>query len=261
MGSHSGLLSRASATVNEWTPLALLVAYCVFSFFIYVVLPPLAHEIIWYIFAALQTLTSISVSTEAMQSVRPSVLARRQMREVRKNGWKLEPGQDWPHIDVIIVAYLPNEVDIIMKQIRYALTKIDYPEDKLTVNVVYNTPKPMEIEGELEALEDEYDNIRIVKVHHSSSKAENINYFLSLPDCKGEIITIYDTDHYADPSALRWVAKRFLSGEVDIIQGRCCVYNYHDSAVTRMVAAEFDMIYGVMHLGRAHLHGYGFFGE
>ncbi len=59
---------------------------------------------------------------------------------------------------------------------------------------------------------------------------------------------------------MRWVARRFLQGGIDIIQGRCCVYNYDESLTTRLVAAEFDMIYGYMHSGRAQLQGYGFFG-
>ena len=238
----------------------MLFGYCIASFFFYILLPSIAHEIVWYIFIALQTFTSFNVMAEALSSLRPTVLARRDMRKAYKAGFKLDEGQEWPHIDLILVAYLPNEEEIIMKQIRYATSRIEYPADKLTINVVYNTPKPMAIEEELRALEDEHDNVRVIKVFDSHSKAENINHFLSLPGAKGEIITIYDTDHYPEPTALNWVAKRFLSGEVDIIQGRCCTYNYSESWITRMVAAEFDMIYGVMHLGRAHLHGYGFFG-
>jgi cellulose synthase/poly-beta-1,6-N-acetylglucosamine synthase-like glycosyltransferase len=238
----------------------MLYLYCIGSFFFYVLLPPLAHEAFRFIFATLQTLTSIGVFTEAIHCIRPTIQARRDQRRVIKEGWDLQKGEKWPHIDVVLVAYLPNEEEIIMKQARYAITRIDYPSNCMTLNVVYNTPRDMpEIEAELRGLEEQHGNVRIIRVPKSSSKAENINYFLSLPS-KGEITTLYDTDHYAEPTALRWVAKRFLSGEVDIIQGRCCTYNYSDSIISRLVASEFDMIYGVMHLGRAHLHRYGFFG-
>lgn len=260
MGFQESSVGRASAWVYGHTPLMMLCAYCIASFFFYKLLPPIAHEIVWYIFAILQTITSIGVFTEAIHCLRPTIQARRDHRQVVKEGWKLEHDQKWPHIDVVLVAYLPNEEEIIMKQVRYALNRIDYPSNCMTLNVVYNTPKPMPIiEGELKDLENQYNNVRIVSVPNSKSKADNINYFLTLPSL-GEITTIYDTDHYAEPSALRWVAKRFLTGEVDIIQGRCCTYNYSDSFISRMVASEFDMIYGVMHLGRAHLHKYGFFG-
>ncbi|UZJ55559.1 hypothetical protein CBS101457_004879 [Exobasidium rhododendri] len=253
---------RLTAFVHEWTPMALLVTYFTGSIFFYIIIPPAMHEIVWYILAGLQTLTSLSVSTEAMQSIRPSIKARRDMRRIAKEGWanQLKSGQEWPLIDVILVAYLPNEQDIIMRQIRYALTKIDYPHDKLTINVVYNTPRPIEpVESQMKELEDIHANVRVIRVPNSTSKADNINYFLTLPS-KGEIITLYDTDHFADPGALRWVAQRFLSGEVDIIQGRCNIYNYDETFITRLIGAEFDMIYGVAHSGRAEVQGYGFFG-
>ena len=257
-------LLKSSAWLYGWTPMILLVSYCIVSFAFYSLIPPLAHQIIWFIFVGLQTFTSLSVSTEAMQAVRPAITSRRAMRKVEKEGWpaKLENGQEWPPIDVILVAYLPNEQEIIMKQVRYALTKIDYPADKLTINVVYNTPKPIEkVERELRELEAQHRKLlRVVKVPKSTSKADNINHFLTLPGTKGQIITLYDTDHYPDPNALRWVAKRFATGDVDIIQGRCCIYNYDQTWITRLIAAEFDMIYGVMHAGRAELQGYGFFG-
>lgn len=256
----SGVFGRMSAWITEWTPMILLICYCLFSFFIYPLMPALVHEIIWFTLVGLQTLTSLSVSTEAMQSIRPAIKARRDKRRMDKEGWKLNPGEEWPEIDVILVAYLPNEQDIIMRQVRYALTKIDYPADKLTINVVYNTPKPIPgIEAELAGLENQYDNVRVISVPDSRSKAENINYFLTLPS-RGKIITVYDTDHFPEPTALRWVAKRFLTGEVDIIQGRCCTYNHTSTWLTRMIGVEFDMIYGVMHSGRAEVQRYGFFG-
>jgi cellulose synthase/poly-beta-1,6-N-acetylglucosamine synthase-like glycosyltransferase len=261
MGFQESRVGRLSGALYRCTPIFMLFTYCVGSFFLYLLLPPIVHEVIWYLFAILQTFTSINVFTEAIHSLRPTIEARRDMRQEQKQSWTPPKGQDWPHIDVVLVAYLPNEEEIIMKQARYALSRIDYPSTHMTLNIVYNTPKPMPaIEAELHELEEQYDNVRVFKAHDSQSKAENINHFLGVPNSKGEIITIYDTDHYAEPSALRWVARRFLSGEVDIIQGRCCVYNYSDSIITRMVASEFDMIYGVMHLGRAHLHAYGFFG-
>lgn len=260
-GALSGKAGQASAWLYSWTPLILLLAYSVISFFFYVVIPPILQEVLWYIFLVLQTLTSLSVSTEAMQAIRPSVKARRALRKARKEGWgETDNGTPWPEIDVVLVAYLPNEQDIIMRQVRYALREINYPADKLMINVVYNTPKPIEpIESELRELQETHSNIRVIKVPTSTSKAENINHYLSL-NYKCDIITLYDTDHYPDPNALRWVARRFNQGGIDIIQGRCSVYNYDETWLTRLVAAEFDMIYGVMHSGRAQVQGYGFFG-
>ena len=264
MGSDTGIsrvVQSASAFIYSWTPMILLLSYILGTFAFYVVIPSMVHQVLWYIFLVLQTFTSLSVSSEAMQSIRTSVKSRRAQRKALKEGWgETENGHEWPAIDVVLVAYLPNEQEIIMRQVRYALREINYPTNKLTINVVYNTPVPIEpVETELRDLEKNHENLRVVKVPKSTSKADNINHFLTL-DSKGEIITLYDTDHYPDPNALRWVARRFLAGGVDIIQGRCCVYNYDETFVTRLIAAEFDLIYGVMHSGRAELQGYGFFG-
>ena len=76
-----------------------------------------------------------------------------------------------------------------MKQARYALSRIDYPSSYMTLNIVYNTPEPMpDIEDELADLEKQHDNVRVIKAIGSQSKAENINYFLSLAEPEGEII-------------------------------------------------------------------------
>lgn len=38
---------------------------------------------------------------------------------------------------MVIVAYLPNEQDIVKEQIQYALDELVYPRDKLRINLVY----------------------------------------------------------------------------------------------------------------------------
>lgn len=44
------------------------------------------------------------------------------------------------------------------------------------------------------------------------------------------------------------------------MQGRCVIRNYCASWVTKLVAIEFETIYGLCHPGRARLHGFGLFG-
>ena len=47
--------------------------------------------------------------------------------------------------------------------------------------------------------------------------------------------------------------------EIDIVQGRCIVFNSNDSFLTSMIAVEFDKIYAVSHPGRATMWGFGLF--
>jgi len=41
---------------------------------------------------------------------------------------------DLPIMDMVIVAYLPNEKDIVVTQLMYALEEINYPKDKLRIS-------------------------------------------------------------------------------------------------------------------------------
>lgn len=259
-GIKYGLL-RASAWLEEWTPWTMLVCYFGFSIFFYVTLPRSATKVFWYFYLFLAFIVSTMVTIEASHCITPSKDARRAVRRLRETGQFPTPDEKLPTLDLVIVAYLPNEKDIIKKQIRYALREIVYPKEKITVNVVYNTPHPIEpLETELQELCEQYANLKVIKVVKSKSKADNLNFFLT-NEGKSDIIGIYDTDHYPHPHGPRWAAERFCRGDgTDIVQGRCVVYNYDESWVTKLISAEFDMIYAVFHPGRAHAQGFGLFG-
>ena len=100
----------------------------------------------------------------------------------------------------------------------------------------------------------------MIKVPESTSKADNINYFLSLPySGHAEYIGIFDTDHLPHPHNPRWAAERFKKDTPDIVQGRCVVYNTNESFLAKMIAIEFDKIYAIAHPGRSRLCGFGLF--
>ena len=95
--------------------------------------------------------------------------------------------------------YLPNEKDIIRSQVLYALEELVYPKEKLRINLVYNTPKPIEpLESELALLPEQFKNLRVIKVPGSKSKADNLNYFFNL-ESDADVIGIFDSDHCPHP--------------------------------------------------------------
>lgn len=200
---------------------------------------------------------------EAFMSITPCRDARKAVRKVAQNGWVFPTPDDQVLVlDLIIVAYLPNEKDIIMGRINYALHKIVYPKNKIRINIVYNTPDPIEpLETEMRELAKlpENSHLRIIKVPGSTSKAHNLNYFLSL-DTGSDIIAIYDCDHYPHPNGPRWAVERFMADQkIDIVQGRCVVFNSKASILASMIAVEFDKIHAVSHPGRAAMWGFGLF--
>ena len=147
-----------------------------------------------------------------------------------------------------------------MDRIRYAVDEIIYPRDRIRINIVYNTPIAIEpLETNMMMLAEEHPQLRIIKVLGSKSKADNLNHFFTL-DTGSDVIAVFDSDHYPHPCGPRWAAERFMSDRtIDIVQGRCVIFNSNASLLSAMIAVEFDKIYAVSHPGRAATWGFGLF--
>lgn len=198
---------------------------------------------------------------EAMMSVGAVHTAKKAAAKVAANNWIFPtPDTDLKTLDINIVAYLPNEQDIILDRIYYMLEKVVYPRDKLCINVLYNTPYPIEpLESEMHNLALKHPELRVFKVPNSKSKADNINFYCSL-DTGADVSAIYDCDHYPHPYGPRWAMERFASDKkVDIVQGRCVIFNADTNLMTAMIAVEFDKIYAVSHPGRSAMFDFGLF--
>lgn len=165
----------------------------------------------------------------------------------------LDPA-DRPYVTAIIAAYLPNEAATILDTID-AFLRVDY--DRPQIIVAYNTPKRLPMEVTLRALAARHERLTVIEVPFSTSKAQNVNAALHV--ATGDIIGVFDADHHPDPNAFDRAAA-WIAGGADIVQGRCLVRNADDSPISSVVAAEFDVLYGVSHLGRARLHGFAIFG-
>ncbi|WP_218952286.1 glycosyltransferase family 2 protein [Amycolatopsis anabasis] len=166
-----------------------------------------------------------------------------------------EPATPEPAASAIIPAYLPNEAATIVDTLRAFLDqKYDGP---LQVILAYNTPHPMPVERELRALAVSDPRLVVLKVAHSTSKAQNVNAALEV--VTGEFVGVFDADHHPARDAFSR-AWRWLSHGADVVQGHCLIRNGGASWVARMVAVEFESIYAVNHPGRAKLHGFGLFG-
>lgn len=213
----------------------------------------------------------------------PVRAARKAVEDAAAKDWVFPtPDNQLLIVDIVIVAYLPNEQGIIINRIKHACETLIYPIDRIRINIVYNTPAPIEpLETQMWEQAAKYPQLRIIKVENSTSKvygnpfsfntltdkiqADNLNYFFSL-NTGSDITAVFDCDHYLHPHNPRWAVERFIQDgihmanpEVDIVQGRCVVFNSVASFLTGMIAAEFDKIYAVSHPGRAAIWGFGLF--
>jgi cellulose synthase/poly-beta-1,6-N-acetylglucosamine synthase-like glycosyltransferase len=252
---HIGIL------VDEWTPFLLVSSYFVVSTGIYVICTPKLIEVFWFIYLCTSFYIAGNSVVEAFLSLSATRDSRRAVSSTGARNWKFSTQDDQLLLlDLVIVAYLPNEKDIIVDRVHYALEEIQYPQDKFTINVVYNTPKTVDpTETELKDLASEQANLFIFKAPGSTSKAQNLNYFLSLRR-QSDVIGILDCDHYAHPYGPRWAIERFLQDkETDVVQGRCVVFNPQSSFINSMISVEFDKMYAVSHPGRSIMWGFGLF--
>lgn len=257
---HNAMMATTD-WIHEWTPFLLVSSYFATSICLYMIFTERLFAIFWFIYLLTNFYIAGATVIEAFMSLRPCRDAREAVRKAEERNWVFPtPDGQLLILDIVIVAYLPNEKDIITGRIKYALERIAYPGDKLRINIVYNTPTPIEpLETEMRQMAAKDSRLRIIKVPGSTSKAHNLNYFFSL-DTGSDVIAIYDCDHYAHPFGPRWAIERFMSDpETDIVQGRCVVYNAHETLLTAMICAEFDKIYAVSHPGRAAMWGFGLF--
>lgn len=263
----SNFFGRTSNLIHEWTPFLLVATYFLTSIFAYMLFPFKLIEIFWFIYNFTNFAIAASTALEAFMALAPNQAAREAVNKAEAKGWTFPtPDDELLILDLVIVAYLPNEKDIILDRIRYAVEEIVYPKDKIRINIVYNTPKPIEpLESQLWVEASKYSQLRIIKVENSTSKADNLNYFLSL-ETGADITAVFDCDHYPHPHNPRWAVERFIKGgfhkekpDIDIVQGRCVVFNTGASFLAGMIGVEFDKIYAVSHPGRAAIWGFGLF--
>ncbi len=165
------------------------------------------------------------------------------------------PQTHYPPATAIIAAYMPNEAATIMETLQ-AFLAINYPAS-LQIILAYNTPRELPIEHDLRQLAAQKPQLTLLRVDHSTSKAQNVNAALSI--ATGEVIGVFDADHQPMPTSFMR-AWDWLAAGYDIVQGHCVVRNGADSWVAKLIAVEFEAIYAVSHPGRAKVHGFGVFG-
>lgn len=253
--------TTTSDGIQDWTPFVLVFSYFAFSICIYMVATSGIMKVFWFVYLMTNTYIAASTVIEAIFSVGRMHEAKVARAKVEKKNWTFPtPDADMKNLDICIVAYLPNEQDIIMDRMNYLLHEIIYPRDKLRIVVLYNTPFAIEpLETEMHQMTLKYPELRVIKVPNSKSKADNINYYCSLEN-DAEVTAIFDCDHYPHPYNPRWAVENFMRDkEVDIVQGRCVIFNSDENILTAMISVEFDKIYAVSHPGRSTMFGFGLF--
>jgi glycosyltransferase involved in cell wall biosynthesis len=159
-----------------------------------------------------------------------------------------EPTEPLPRCSFIVAAYLPNEQDIILETLGQVLETVERPEAGFELVLAYNTPCDLPVEDDLRELARQHPELKLLRVTDSESKAENLNAGIDI--VTGDIVGILDADHQPPADcfqrAWRWIAHGY-----DVVQGRNIVRNDGVNLLTRMIAVEFECMYGVSHPARS----------
>lgn len=166
-----------------------------------------------------------------------------------------EPKTPYPPASAIIAAYLPNEALTIVETVE-AFLRVEYAAP-LQIILAYNTPYNMPVENILRDIARRDPRFIPLRIPNSTSKAQNVN--TGLANVRGEFVGIFDADHH--PATHTFTrAWRWLADGYDVVQGHCVVRNGEVSWISRMIAVEFEVIYGSSHPGRMRLYNFGIFG-
>jgi cellulose synthase/poly-beta-1,6-N-acetylglucosamine synthase-like glycosyltransferase len=185
-------------------------------------------------------------------------LGRRLKRALRVRGANLVPSRrPIPRCTFIVAAYLPNEQGIIVETLRKLLGQVRRPDAGLEVILAYNTPGDLPVEDELRRLAERHPELQLLRVENSQSKAENLNAAVKI--ATGEIVGILDADHHPASDCFER-AWRWLESDYDVVQGRNVIRNYGANPLPRMIAVEFECMYGITHPARSLWVGTGIFG-
>jgi len=226
--------------------------------FVTVLLPGLAlaaaaRDHSQYLVWAQAAVAVIYASTSGM-IVAEGLLALRASTPVNAS---LPDAESLPPCTAVVAAYLPNEQDIIVETLLHILSEVEVPGERFQVLLAYNTPRDLAVEDDLRQMAAVDSRLTLLRVENSRSKAENVN--AALGAATGDIVAIFDADHWPAADGFRRACRSIREG-ADMVQGRCVIRNHTQSWLTHLVAVEFDIMYACSHQGRARMSGSGIFG-
>lgn len=130
------LIAQASAWLFDWTPFVLVSTYYIASTAVYTSATEGTIKVFYFFYMAVNFYIAACTVIEAFLGISPLRESRKAADEVDQNNNQFPtPDDELPIIDLVIVAYLPNEQDIVKDQVCYALDELVYPRSKLRVNL------------------------------------------------------------------------------------------------------------------------------
>jgi len=134
--SVRGLSAQFSAWLFDWTPFVLVSTYYIASTAVYTSATEGTIKVFYFFYMAVNFYIAACTVIEAFLGISPLRESRKAAIDVDQKDFHFPtPDDQLPVIDIVIVAYLPNEQDIVKDQVFYALDELVYPRNKLRINL------------------------------------------------------------------------------------------------------------------------------
>jgi hypothetical protein len=127
----------------EWTPFCLVVSYFVVCTAIFVMCSTEAITVFYYFYMVANLYIAVVAVIESFLGMSPGRKAQAIAEKAQHGGFPTASDRDLPTMNMVMVAYLPNEKDIVMGQLMYALEELVYPKDKLHISTLIQAIDPL----------------------------------------------------------------------------------------------------------------------
>ncbi len=147
--------------------------------------------------------------------------------------------KDLPIYTILIPLYREEQV---IRQIKKAMTAIDYPTNKLDIIITLEEYDHQTINAIKEVGLPSYFKTLILPNVHPKTKPKALN--VAFLKTKGEFLVIYDAEIIPEPDQLKkaYLAFRKFS-KIGCFQARLDHYNAHQNLITKLFNAEFSFYY------------------
>ncbi len=153
---------------------------------------------------------------------------------------------EWPSYTIFCPLYKEPEV---IPQFITAMSKLNYPKDKLQVMLLLEEDDQGTIESAKHMDLPSYFEIRVVPPSLPKTKPKACNY--GLLHATGEYVVIYDAEDVPDPDQLKKAVLAFRKSDrkVVCVQAKLNFYNPHQNLLTRVFTAEYSLWFDLVLTG------------
>lgn len=156
----------------------------------------------------------------------------------------------WPFISIQVPVY--NE-KFVIERLLDCLAALDYPRQQYEIQVLDDSTDETTqiIDQKVAALEAQGVQVTVLRRRERTGfKAGALQY--GMPQCRGELIAIFDADFAPPPQFLKSMVPYFTDSNIGLVQARWSHLNREQNTLTRIQTILLDTHFSIEQSGRAN---------